>query len=403
MKYNILVLSSLFPSSVAPKNGLFVRERMFRVARHTNLTVVSPVPWFPGQSLIRYFRPGYRPQPSTVEVQDGVQVYFPRFLAFPGILRRLDAFMMYRCCLPLVRKLAAEQGIQIVDSHFTYPDGLAATRLARKLGLKSIITLRGTEIPHSGIRGRTNQLLQAWRCADRLFAVSDSLRRHAVALGADAAKFRVIGNGIDTEKFKPVDKRTARRQLGLREESPVLVTVGGLVERKGFHRVIECLPDLLEDYPGLVYMIVGAPSPEGDYRARIIEMAVQLGVADKVVFLGAREPEDLGVPLSAADVFVLASSNEGWANVILESMACGTPVVATDVGGNAEVVASEALGIIVPFGDRQQLTGAIRRALQQSWSESKLTQYALDNHWSNRVNDILEEYDRLLTVPAQFT
>jgi len=403
MKYNILVLSSLFPSSVAPKNGLFVRERMFRVARHTNLTVVSPVPWFPGQWLIRLFRPGYRPQPAPVEVQDGVRVHFPRFLAFPGVLRRLDAFMMYRCCLPLVRKLAIEQGIQIVDSHFTYPDGLAATRLAKKLGLKSIITLRGTEIPHSGIRGRTSQLLRAWQCADRLFAVSDSLRRHAVALGADAGKFRVIGNGIDTEKFRPVDQRAARRQLGLSEDSPVLATVGGLVERKGFHRVVECLPDLLKDFPGLVYVIVGAPSPEGDYSARIRELAAQLGVADNVIFLGAREPEELGVPLSAADVFVLASSNEGWANVILESMACGTPVVATDVGGNAEVVASEELGIIVPFGDRQLLTGAIRRALYRPWSESVLTQYALDNHWSNRVKDILEEYDRLLAVPAELS
>jgi len=396
MKYNILVLSSLFPSSVAPKNGLFVRERMFRVARHTNLIVVSPVPWFPGQQLVRLFRPGYRPQPAFVEVQDGIRVYFPRFLAFPGVLRNLDAVMMYLCCLPLVRRLVREHEIQILDSHFTYPDGLAATRLARTLGLKSTITLRGTEIPHSRIRGRTRQLLRAWQRADRLFAVSDSLRRYAISLGADAVKFKVIGNGIDTGKFSPLDKRAARRELGIEEGASVLVTVGGLVERKGFHRVIECLPDLLRDHPGLVYLIVGAPSTEGDFSAELNALVHRLGLSDNVVFLGAREPGELAVPLSAADAFVLASSNEGWANVILESMACGTPVIATDVGGNAEVVASEDLGFIVPFGDRQQLTGAIDRALRHSWSEERLTRYALDNHWSNRVNDILQEYDRLL-------
>lgn len=399
MKHNILVLSSLFPSSVAPNSGLFVRERMFRVARHANLTVVSPVPWFPGQQLIRLFRRDYRPQPPKIEVQDGIRVYFPRFLAFPGVLRHLDAFMMYLCCLPLVRKLSVEQGITIVDSHFTYPDGLAATRLAKTLGLKSIITLRGTEIPHSKIRGRTRQLLKAWRQADRLFAVSDSLRRHAVSLGADAAKFKVIGNGIDTEKFQPVDKRVARRQLGIKEDSRVLITVGGLVERKGFHRVIECLPDLLRDHPDLIYLIVGAASAEGDYGAQISELAARLDVSKHVVFLGALEPGKLNVPLSAADIFVLSSSNEGWANVILESMACGTPVVATDVGGNAEVVNSEELGFIVPFGDGQQLTEAIKRALRQPWSERRLAQYALDNHWSNRVNAILEEYDQLVKIP----
>ena len=303
--------------------------------------------------------------------------------------------MMYLCCLPLVKRLAAERHIDIIDSHFTYPDGLAATWLARRLGLKSTITLRGTEVPHSKIAGRTAKLLQAWRQADRVFAVSDSLRRHAVALGADGSRFTVIGNGIDTEKFRPLDKAAARRQLGIEPDRRVLVTVGGLVERKGFHRVVECLPGLLQQYPGLVYLVVGGASAEGDYGARIRELAERLGVADNVVFLGALEPEQLSVPLSAADAFVLSSSNEGWANVILESMACGTPVIATDVGGNAEVVSSGELGFIVEFGDRQQLFDAIERALEKTWSVDVLTAYAGDNHWNRRVETILAEYDRL--------
>ncbi len=396
MKHNVLVFSSLFPSSVAPRNGLFIRERMFRVARHTNLVVVSPVPWFPGQGLIRLFRKDYRPQPARAEEQQGVTVYFPRFLAFPGMLRRLDALMMYLCCLRLVRRIVAERHIGIIDSHFTYPDGLAATWLARKLGLKSTITLRGTEVPHSRIAGRTRQLLKAWRQADRVFAVSESLARHAVSLGADGARFTVIGNGIDTEKFKPIDKRAARAQLGINPDARVLVTVGGLVERKGFHRVVECLPALARDFPDLVYLIVGGASTEGDYGAQIRALPERLGVADRVVFLGALEPEQLSVPLSAADAFVLSSSNEGWANVILESMACGTPVIATDVGGNAEVVSSESLGFIVEFGDGQQLLDAIRRALETHWSVEELTRYAADNHWNKRVEPILAEYDRLV-------
>jgi glycosyltransferase involved in cell wall biosynthesis len=395
MKHSILVFSSLFPNSAAPKAGLFIRERMFRVARHAELVVVSPVPWFPGQGLIRMFRKDYRPQPGRVEDQQGVTVYFPRFLAFPGVLRRLDGLMMYLCCLPLVKRLASERDIDIIDSHFTYPDGLAATWLARRLGLKSTITLRGTEVPHSEIPGRSARLLQAWRQADRVFAVSDSLSRHAVSLGADAGKFTVIGNGIDTEKFRPLDKRAARQQLGIDPDRRVLVTVGGLVERKGFHRVVECLPDLLQRHPGLVYLVVGGASAEGDYGARIRELAGQLGVADNVVFLGALEPGQLSVPLSAADAFVLASSNEGWANVILESMACGTPVIATDVGGNAEVICSEELGSIVAFGDRQQLLDAIEHALDKHWSVATLTGYARDNHWDKRVQAILAEYDRL--------
>ena len=395
MKHNVLVFSSLFPSRVAPKNGLFIRERMFRVGSHANLTVVSPVPWFPGQQLIRIFKKDYRPQPDKVEVQQGIAVYFPRFLSVPGVFRRLDAFMMYLGSLRLIARLTKEQNIEIIDSHFTYPDGLAATLLAQKLGLKSTITLRGTEIPHSSVSGRRQQLLRAWKQADRIFSVSDSLRKHAIALGAEANKLKVIGNGIDTKKFKPIDKLHAKKSLDIDSDTYVLITVGGLVERKGFHRVVECLPDLLKEYPKLVYLIVGGANAEGNYRAQISALAEELGVTDHVRFLGALEPEDLSLPLSAADAFVLSSSNEGWANVILEAMACGTPVVATDVGGNAEVITSEELGYIIPYGDPQSLLAAIKRALLRDWNTAVLTEYAHENHWDNRISLILEEYSRL--------
>ena len=115
MKHNILVLSSLFPSNAAPGNGLFIRERMFRVAKHVNLIVVSPVPWFPGQRLLQIFKKNYRPQPDKMEIQQGITIYYPRFLAFPGILRNLDADMIYRCTLPLIKRLKREYNIEIID------------------------------------------------------------------------------------------------------------------------------------------------------------------------------------------------------------------------------------------------------------------------------------------------
>ncbi|NQX88196.1 MAG: glycosyltransferase [Halioglobus sp.] len=396
MKHNILVFSSLFPSTAGPHGGLFIRERMFRVAQHVNVVVVSPVPCFPGQRLIRLFKKDYRPQPPRMERQQGITVYFPRFLAFPGLFRNLDGLLMYLCCLRLVRRLVKEEQVDIIDSHFTYPDGLAATWLARRLGVKCTITLRGTEVPHSRKVRRKRLLQTAWRQADRVFAVSDSLRRHALSLGLDEAKTAVIGNGIDTQLFRPLNKAEVRQQLDLKANARVLVTVGGLVERKGFHRVIDCLPDLLQKFPDLVYLVVGGASSEGNYEMQIRELVKQLGVEHNVRFLGAMTPDQLSLPLSAADVFVLASSNEGWANVILEAMACGTPVVATDVGGNSEVICSEDLGMIVEFGDRAQLLETITLALDKRWSAASLIRYAENNQWSKRVDTILGEYDQLL-------
>ncbi|MBU1665710.1 MAG: glycosyltransferase [Gammaproteobacteria bacterium] len=390
----LIVFSSLFPSSVQPHAGLFIRERMFRVGRHLPLVVVSPRPWFPGQALIRRLRPGYRPQPGRLEQQQGIEVRFPRFFALPGLLRQLDGFMMALASLPTLWRLK-RRGYNVIDAHFTYPDGYAATLLGRWLNLPTSITLRGTEVPHSRNPALRARVAKALAGATRVFSVSDSLRQLAIRLGMPAAKSRVIGNGIDLERFSPVPRDAARRRFGLPDDARVLVSVGALVERKGFHRVIECLPELLVGEPKLHYLIVGGANPEGDMLPELRAQVAAAGLEARVHFLGALPPEELKWPLSAADVFVLATRNEGWANVFLEAMACGLPVVATDVGGNREVVCRADLGTIVPFGDRAALTAALRDALRRAWPRQAILDYAAENAWDTRVRVLLEEFAAL--------
>ncbi len=394
-RIDLVVFSALFPSATRPGAGLFIRERMFRIAQHRPLAVVSPQPWFPGQSLIRLLRPGYRPQAPALEIQQGIRVYHPRYLSVPGLLRQFDGWSMALASFGLMRKLK-RQGAQLIDAHFTYPDGEAATRLGRWLGLPATITLRGTEVPHSRnpvLRPRLSRTLES---AARVFSVSDSLRRLAIELGAAVDKTEVVGNGIDTERFQPVARTAARARFGLPDSAKVLISVGGLVERKGMHRVIEVLPALLTHHPDLHYLIVGGASPEGDNRTELTAQVARLGLADRVHFLGALPSDELKWPLSAADVFVLATRNEGWANVFLEAMACGLPVISTDVGGNAEVVCREELGSIVPFGDSAALQQALDAALDKDWDRAAILDYARDNHWDKRVAQLLRAYANLI-------
>ena len=395
----LVVFSSLFPSSARPSAGLFIRERMFRVAQHRPLVVVSPQPWFPGQSLVRLLRPGYRPQAPKLEIQQGIPVYHPRFLSVPGLLRWLDGWSMALASFWLLRRLK-RQGARLVDAHFTYPDGEAATRLGRWLDLPVTITMRGTEVPHSKIPALRPRLARALNSAAHVFSVSDSLRRLAVELGAPAEKTEVVGNGVDTELFHPVDRTAARKRYGIPENALVIVSVGALVERKGMHRVIDCLPALIKLHPNLHYLIVGGASPEGDNRTELTDQAERLGLTEHVHFLGALPPDELKWPLSASDVFVLATRNEGWANVFLEAMACGLPVVTTDVGGNAEVVCSDALGTIVPYGDAAALKQALDAALDKAWDRAAILEYARANQWDKRVAQLLGAYDRILNRAA---
>lgn len=390
----LLVFSTLFPSDMRPTAGVFIRERMFKVGRHIPVVVVSPVPWFPLQGLIRYWKPHFRPQPKLYEEQQGVRVYFPRFLSIPGLLKSYDGLFMALGSLPTLLKLRKE--FNIIDAHFAYPDGYAATLLGKWLKTPMTITLRGTEVPLSKMPGRKARILTALKNATRIFSVSDSLKQHVVSLGADGDKIRVIGNGVDLAKFYPLDKMFARAELKIPVEAKVLISVGGLVDRKGFHRVIDVLPALVANYPELIYLIVGGESAEGNIKERLENQVKTLKLEKNVRFLGAYPSENLKIPLSAADLFVLATANEGWANVFLEAMGCGLPVITTDVGGNSEVVNSPVLGTIVPFGQADALLTALSDGLEKNWDSSSIIQYARKNTWDSRVEILLDEFQRIL-------
>jgi len=388
----IVTFCSLFPSRAQPYAGLFIRERMFRVGNALHVTVVAPAPWFPLQRLLRRWRPGFRPGAPLFEQQDGHDVWYPRFVSIPGIMKGLDGFLMALGALPTLRKLKREGRLDIIDAHFGYPDGYAATLLGRWLNVPVTITMRGTEARHARVPSLRRKLVRALSRANRVFSVSESLRQVALSMGVAPERVRVVGNGVDLAKFAPIDRADARRRLGIAVNAPVLISVGGLVERKGFHRVLGCLAELRKSYPDLVYLIVGGASPEGDWSDRLEVLSRRLGLDECVRFLGSLPSAELPIPLSAADVFVLATANEGWANVFLEAMACGLPVVTTDVGGNAEVVCSPALGTIVPAGDAASLAAQIRVALGRAWDRAAIRRYAEQHSWDSRVALLTDEF-----------
>ena len=392
----IVVYSSLFPSDAQPGMGLFIRERLFRLRDRAPMVVVAPQPWFPFQGLLRKVRPGYRPKLPRREVQQGTAVLFPRFLALPGLLRSLDGLSMALCTWPLLRRLRREHGVGIIDAHFAYPCGYAATRVGRWLDLPVAVTLRGTETRHLQTPGLRERALAAVRDATQVFSVSDSLRQLFVREGIDGGRIRVVGNGVDLKKFNRIERSAARSEIGIADDEKVLISVGGLVERKGFHRVIDVLPGLLASFPRLRYLVVGGPGPEGDIGAELRARVDRLGLQAHVTFTGPLPPDRLRVPLSAADLFVLATSNEGWANVFLEAMACGLPVITTDVGGNAEVVNAPYLGRVVPFGDAAALEAALAAALGTEWERERIVAYARENTWERRIAQLDESYRAML-------
>ncbi len=391
----LLTFSTLYPNDQQPNHGIFVENRLRHLVASGDVlaSVVAPVPWFPSGapmfgSWAAYARAAQR------EMRHGLDVYHPRYPVIPKLGMSVAPWLLYRATLPLLRRLRATPGRPAaIDAHYVYPDGVAATWLGRRLGLPVVITARGTDvslIPRHAIPRRLIQC--AIRDAAALIAVSEALKQALVGLGAPADKVTVLRNGVETALFRPPDdRRGLRAALGL--TGPTLISVGLLIERKGHHRVIEAMPGL----PGYTLLIVG----EGPERARLAAMIDRLGLADRVRLLGARPHAELPALYGAADALVLASSREGWANVLLEAMACGTPVIASNIWGNPEVVRSRAAGLITGENTAAGIVAAARRLFADLPDRAATRAYAEQFSWDETTSGQLALFRSVSVVSGQ--
>jgi len=211
-----------------------------------------------------------------------------------------------------------------------------------------------------------------------------------------ADRVRVIPNGIDPTVFSPMVRREARRLCGLPESATVLLTVAGIYEGKGQHAVVDVLPSLVARYPDALYVVVGSPRRGEAYERRLQGAIRKLGLDRHVLFAGPRPQAELRAWFSAADVSVLATQSEGWPNALLESLACGTPVVASRVGGSPEIVRHGEDGLLVPYGDAAALRDALLRAVEQPWDRDAIVRHTQRFDWSESVEQALDELNAAL-------
>jgi glycosyltransferase involved in cell wall biosynthesis len=392
---NVLVISTMYPSEAQPVHAVFVEQRVRALAPHARETVVVPIPWFP--LVDRLARYAVRARIPRRETRGGVDVHYPRFLSFPKILKPLDGFFLYLACRRFAHALPRHERPDLLDAHLAFPDGWGAVLLGRELGVPVSVTLRGhdlNDLPRYPVRRR--QVAWTLRHADLVIAVAESLREAALGLGAPAERTVLVGNGVDTTRFAPHDRRAARRELGIPEEGRVVLSVGHLVERKGFHHLVRAFPRVLERHPDARLEIVGAPGEEGDFREGIERAIRETGLGERVHLRGAIAHERLGAWYSAADVFALASAKEGRANVLLESLACGTPVVATRVWGTPEIVAEDSLGILVDGAEPETLAAAIDHALTRTWDRERIARSAARFSWEAAASSIAARWSAIL-------
>ncbi len=388
----ILVFTSLYPNNIWPHHGVFVKERMTHVAKldSCQVKVVAPVPYHPPLKISHRWRFS---QVQRREMRDGLEVYHPRYFILPKVGMTLYGAQMFASVLPTLRKIQRHFDFDLLDAHYVYPDGFAAVLLGRVLGTPVVVSARGSDINLYAQLPAIRRLLRyTLQRAHKVIAVSEALKQAILHLGIPDAKVSVIPNGVDMQKFCPVPRQMARRRLGL-AGGPLLLSVGNLVANKGFDLLIRALQRLVDEYhlDGLRLAIVG----EGGERPALENLAVRLSLADRVHFTGAVPHEELYLWYSAADVFCLPSRREGWPNVLLESLACGTPVVATAVGGIPEIIGMDDLGLLCA-GEVSALAYKLCQALHKPWQTDSLRRYAASHTWERTAQAVVQIFSAVL-------
>lgn len=389
----LLTFSTLFPNQQQPNHGLFVENRLRHLVAGGAVTsrVVAPVPWFPS-SHPRFGQYARYADVPAYEQRHGLDIRHPRYLTLPKIgMNPAPALLARGAKREIGRLLDEGYDFDLIDAHYFYPDGVAAAMLGRYFNKPVVITARGSDInlfPDFPLPRR--MILWAARRAGGIITVSQALKDRLVQLGVAPEAVTPLRNGVDLEAFRPLDREAIRAELGV--DGFTLLSVGNLIELKGHHLVIEALTSL----PDVLLLIAG----NGPDRGKLEALAAQLGVTERVRFLGAVPQPELKRYFNAADALVLASSREGWANVLLESMACGTPVVASAVGGSPEVVASNDAGLLMSRRSSEGVVDAVQRLREHAPDRAAVRRYAEGFSWDYTTRGQIELFQKILAKKA---
>jgi glycosyltransferase involved in cell wall biosynthesis len=383
----LIVCSSNYPNPLEPNKGIFNGRRIRALAERTELTVVAPVPYFP--KALPSQRYGQFAQIPHSAVLDGVRVHYPRVLVTPGFGRSLYGLFYAAGLLRPMARLIKECRPQAILAFWAYPDGVGAVLLSRWFKLPVFVCAMGCDVNNLDQHlGKRRMVGWAFRRSNGALAVSRALGSRIAGLGVDPVKIRVVPNGLDDAYLEQVvDGSDSRSSRGA---GATVLYCGRLSPEKDPLCLMEAARLLFAKRPDVRLTFVG----DGPLRPRIEELATAWKIADRVALVGEVRHDQIAQHMRQADVLCLPSLREGYPNVLLEALACGLPIVATNVGGVPEIVSDERLGILVPTGQPGELAQALDTALCRNWDRHAMREAVRGRSWHDVASEILDFMER---------
>lgn len=392
----ILTLTNLYPTPFNPTRATFNRQKIRLLATQHPVAVIAPILWTE-EWAARWKGAGSLPRGRRVTC-DGIAVDHPRYVYSPKVLRGWYGHCFRESVRPAFRRALADFRPDLVFAPWAYPDGWAAVQLGHRAGLPVVIKVHGSDILQLSRHPRRSRgTIEALRQADGVIAVSHDLKERVVAMGADGARVRVLYDGIDSELFHPGPQDAARIRLArdFDMRGPVVLYIGNLLPVKGLEVLIDAFAKLAGQGVDFTGLLIG----QGPLRARLEAQIARRGLRGRVELLGPRPHDQLPDWYRAADFFVLPSYSEGVPVVLLEAIACGTPIVASRVGGIPEI-AHLGDSRLVPAGDTAALAEAIRAGIADYAATPRHVSHAIRSH-ADAVSELVGFFEQVLAARRQ--
>ena len=398
IKTRVLVVSGAFPSSVDPSRGIFVHQRVRALSEISGVEVrvIAPTPWAPPISSVAKWQ-AFSSLPREEEF-GGLTIERPRYFLPPKVGGYFHPQLMYPTLLKAARRLRNEFHFDLIDAHFVYAAGVAATKVAKTLGVPICLTGRGEDMmrfPSMPFKGKS--IRWALENADAFVGVSQQIAGEMIKHGANPDRVTTISNGVNVDQFRPLSRDECRKSLGLPVDRQIMITVGDRLELKGFHVIVDALPEILKTHPDAMYVCVGGPGRHGrDFTSEIQSRIDRLGLSDRVLLAGAQKHSELVRWYNSADLYVLASSREGSPNALMEALACGTPAVSTRVGSAPDELEPTGFGLVMKERSPTAAADSICRALSKQWDLAGIRLGIERRSWHQTAAVVLDHLSPLL-------
>jgi teichuronic acid biosynthesis glycosyltransferase TuaC len=354
---NILFLSSVFPNAIDRARGRFNESLVRALAIDHHVDVVSPIPWV---DLATGYRRGHRVSLyKRLDDAAGFAIHYVPFVYTPKILRRWYGEFYWASTAATARSVTRTHRPDLIIGYWAHPDGEAAVRIGRLSHAPSCVIIGGSDVllmPRE--RSRRPRVQAVLEATDAVITVNDDLKDAVVRLGIRPEKVHVWRQGIDGGRFRPGSRLLARERVGIPDRANVLLWVGRMHPVKGLDVLLESLALVRSRGVDCHLYLVG----DGPLRKDLVAQAEALGISARVTFVSPKLHDELPDWYRAADLTVLPSRSEGLPNVLRESLACGTPFVASNVGGISEI-ADPGFSLLVPPEDPASLANAIAQSV----------------------------------------